>query len=245
MRPALIARGGAEASVCELLVALWVLLDARRRGQHAQRYNRCVWPLIVAVALLFVLAWAVAPRGVPWAPRLARLRPGAAGHAEWMAPLDVQRAVRRDYLATLAWLNECAGSFGRLARDLEQHAAGAYLSRQRAALSLLASTRGPRLAEALAAEHHIVVRHFSPDGERCLLVDRQTERVLTTRSYWSGQTIHRQALPELLLVAQMVYHGRARRWKIEALVQTLPARPPANVSLCLADELPLAAGRDS
>jgi hypothetical protein len=200
--------------------------------------------LFVAFALLLFLAWVVAPRDVPWSHDLARVKPGAGRQAEWIAPAGVMRAVRRDYLAAHAWLNECGGDWGWLARELDRYAAGPYLKRQRAALDLLAATRGPRLAETLDAEHQVVVRHFTVDGLRCLLFDRETRRSLTTRGYWSGRAVARQALPDAVFVWQMVYDRGSDRWKIERLVQRLPAEPPAGVSLTLAAELPAPAGRD-
>src|SRR5687768_9111919 len=137
--------------------------------------------LLIAFVVLLLVAWAVAPRGVPWANALERLNPGAGKRAEWIAPPAVVRAVKRDFLATQRWLEECAADWGLLARELEQHAAGPYLRRQRAALGLLAQTRGPRLAAVLAADHQLQVRQFSSDGLRCLLIDRQTQRLVSTR----------------------------------------------------------------
>ncbi len=199
--------------------------------------------LVAGFILLFVLAWAVAPRGVPWANDLVRLNPGSGKRAEWMAPSSVLRAVKRDYLATQSWLEECAADWGLLARELDHHAAGTYLKRQRAALGLLAQTKGPRLAGMLSAEHQLQVRHFSADGLHCLLVDRQTQRVAATRHYWTGQPVGTQRLPEATLVLQMVYDLQRRRWKIERLIQTLPA-PLGVVRISLSAELPAAAGRD-
>jgi hypothetical protein len=201
--------------------------------------------LLLVFCLLLLVAWAFAPPSVPWANSLTRLRPGLSRDAEWAAPEHVARSVRGDYLATLECHGRLARRWGVLARELEQHTAGPYLKRQRAALELLVTARGPRLAESLAAEHHIAVRRFSADGLRCSLVDRQTARVLTTRAYWSGRLIHRQRLPEVVLVWEMVYDVRLRRWRIGRLVQTLPAHVPANVAITLAAELPVPAGRDS
>ena len=199
--------------------------------------------LLIGFVLLLLLAWALAPRGVPWAHELIRLNPGAGKRAEWMAPTDVVRAVKRDYLWTQSWLEECAADWGLLARELERHAAGPYLKRQRAALGLLTQTRGPRLAAVLNADHTLQVRHFTPDGLRCLVIDRQTGRQAATRHYWNGQPIGAQRLPDATLVVQMVFEPRQRRWLIERLVQTLPA-PDSGVRVTLSAELPAPAGRD-
>ena len=154
------------------------------------------------------------------------------------------RAVKRDFLSTQSWLEECAADWGLLARELEHHAAGAYLKRQRAALGLLAQTRGPRLAAVLTSEHHLQVRQFTSDGLRCLLIDRQSQRLVSTRRYWDGRPVASQRLPEAALVFQMVYDLQRRRWKIERLIQTLPV-PDSNVRITLSAELPGAAGRDN
>lgn len=200
--------------------------------------------LVIGFVLLLVLAWALAPRGVPWAHELERLNPGAGKRAEWMAPLPVTRAVKRDYLSTQHWLEECAADWGLLARELERHAAGPYLKRQRAALGLLAQTRGPRLASVITAEHTLQVRQFTPDGLRCLLIDRQTSRLASTRHYWTGQPLGTQRLADATQVVQMVYDPRYRRWLIERVVQTLPA-PDTSIRVTLAPELPAPAGRDA
>lgn len=200
--------------------------------------------LISAILLLFLLAWAFAPRGIPWANALVRVNPGSGKRAEWLAPPAVIRAVKRDYLAAQDWLSDCSANWGLLAGELERYVAGDYLRRQRAALNLLAQSRGPRLADTLSADHTLIVRRFSADGLRCLVIDRQTNTTVTTTHYWTGQTIHRQRLPDSARVWQMVYDDGDRRWKIERLVQTLPAPSAGRVPISLADELPAHAGRD-
>ena len=87
-------------------------------------------------------------------------------------------------------------------------------------------------------------RHFSADGLRCLLIDRQTERVASTRHYWTSQPIGQQRLQDVTLVVQMVYDLHYRRWLIERLVQTLPT-PASSIRVTLSAELPAPAGRDA
>jgi hypothetical protein len=163
-----------------------------------------------------------------------------------MAPPAVVRTVKRDFAAAQAWLVECNTNWGMLAGELERYAAGSYLQRQRAALNLLVQSRGPRFAEFLAADHDLAVRQFSADGSRCLVIDRQTQRVITTRRYWSGQPLHPQRLPDTILIWQMLYVPADRRWKLHRMIQSLPARPgaPSPVRLTLTDDLPTRAGRD-
>ena len=207
-----------------------------------------VGALVVAVVVLLLLAWALAPRGVPWANALTRVNAGTGTRAEWMAPDTVVRAVSRDFLATQEWLAGAARDWGLLARELDQYAAGAYLRRQRNALGLLVQTPGPRLASVQLAKHTLAVRHFSADGLRCLVIDWQQERTVQTALYWSGTVVHAQRLPEAVLVWGMVYDGRERRWKVERLVQTLP-RPAKGgergLRLSGTDKLPTHAGRDA
>jgi hypothetical protein len=201
--------------------------------------------LVLAFVGLLLLAWCLAPRGVPWANALVRARAGAGrGQAEWTAPPDVIQAVKRDYLTAQAWLARAADDYGLLSRELDRFTTGPYLKRQQAILAMLVQTRGPRLAAVLDADHHLAVRHFSSDGLRCLVIDRQTRRRMRTRRYWAGDVVGQQRLADAALVMQMVYEPRAARWKIERLVQSLPLAPPGSVRLRLAEELPAAAGRD-
>ena len=163
-----------------------------------------------------------------------------------MAPPEVVRAVKRDYLATQTWLEETANHWGLLAAELDQHAAGAYRQRQLAALAQLVQSPGPRLAARLTASHLLGVRHFSSDGLHCLLIDRQTERTMTTTGYWTGRLIQRQRLPDSHLVYRMLYDLKDQRWKIERLVQRLPAAPgAAAVRVAVTSVLPAVAGRDN
>lgn len=200
--------------------------------------------LVIAVGLLLILASAFAPRGIPWANALVRVNPGSGKRAEWVAPPAVVRAVKRDFLAAHAGLAECSNNWGMLAGELERYVAGDYLRRQRAALGLLVHARGPRLADAVTADHALTVRRFSADGLRCLVLDWQTNTSVTTSRYWSGEMVHRQRMPDAARVWQMIYDGADRRWKIERLVQTLPAPAISRVPITLAEELPAHAGRD-
>ena len=203
--------------------------------------------LVVVLAALLWGLWLMAPRGVRWANELVRLNPGTGTRAEWMAPPEVVRAVKRDYLITQSWLAECAHNWGLLAAELDRHAAGAYHRRQRAALAQLVQSPGPRLAAVVTAQHQLAVRHVSSDGLRCWLIDRQTERAVTTSAYWTGRVCHRQRLPDTDLAYRMLYDLEDRCWKIERLVQRLPAAPAAaaTVRVAVTDELPAAAGRDN
>lgn len=206
--------------------------------------------LILALCVVLALFCLLAPRVVPWAEGLTRLNAGAGPKAEWMAPPQVVEQVVWDYGNAQEWFKMCAGNWGRFARGLDRYTTGAYLKLQRRLLAALVASP-PRLALRQSAAHEISVRHFSADGLRCLLVDRQTSRVLTTSNYWSGRVLHRQRIPETTLVYQMLYDLHERRWKIERLIQELPFSPHANPAssnkprVSLVAELPAAMGRDS
>lgn len=195
-----------------------------------------------------VLGWLIAPRLVPWQAGLTRLHPGGGDRAEWMAPPQVVQEVIWTYREAQEWLATCAADWGGFARGLERYTAGPYFRAQRRALASLVEGR-LRLAVELSAGHAYTVHHFTGDGLRCLLVDRQTVRVLTTTSYWTGRVLHRQRLDDAALVYQLAYHVEDKRWKIERLIQELPlGTPPApdrTARVRVAAELPVAAGRDS
>ena len=202
--------------------------------------------LLIVIGALLLTVWLLAPRAVPWADDLVRLNPGAGDRAEWMAPPEVARAVKRDYLATQAWLAEYSNHWGLLATELHQHAAGAYQQRQMVALAHLVQTPGPCLAASITASHWLGVRYFSSDGLRCLVIDRQTERLAITTNYWSGRELHRQRLPDTSLVYRMQYDLKDQRWKIERLVQRLPAAAgEAVVRVAVTTALPAVSGRDN
>jgi hypothetical protein len=96
----------------------------------------------------------------------------------------------------------------------------------------------------LLADRHLQVRHFTTDGLRCLLIDRQTQRLASTRHYWAGRPAGTQRLRDTTIVMQMVYDLQRRRWLIERQVQALPT-PAGSVRVTLTADLPAPAGRDA
>lgn len=208
--------------------------------------------LLAALCLVLLILWLAAPRTVAWVNDLTRLNPGAGEKAEWMAPPQVIETVIWDYGSAQEWLDTCADNWGRFAEGLERYTAGPYLNYQRRALASLIDRR-PRLAVTLSAAHRYSVRHFTPDGLRCLLIDCQTQRTLATAQYWTGQLIHSQRLDDTALVFQMAYDSASARWKIEKLIQELPPDLPEargaatgkTARVRLSATLPAPAGRDS
>jgi hypothetical protein len=207
-----------------------------------------IFVLVASLCALLLAGWVLAPRMAPWEDQLTRVQAGAGEKAEWMAPPQVVEEVTWSYREAQAWLADCAADWGRFAQGLERHACGPYLRAQSRALARLVTQR-PRLAATLTAAHEYSVHRFSGDGLRCLLVDRQTARLLTTSNYWTGRAVHLQRLDDAALVFQMCYHVDDKRWKIERLIQQLPLGTPPRAGrktkVHLAPELPAAAGRDS
>lgn len=202
--------------------------------------------ILVALAVVLLILWVAAPRTVPWVDHLTRLNAGTGAKAEWMAPPQVVEDVIADYRAALDWLETCADHWGRFAEGLERYTTGSYFTYQRRTLATLVDAR-PRLAVSLSAHHAFAVRHFTPDGLHCLLVDRQTRRSLTTAGYWDGKTLHTLVLDDTALVFQMHYDLKDKRWKIERLIQELPLgsfEPGEKARVKLTSVLPLGIGRD-
>lgn len=202
--------------------------------------------IALGLGLLLLFFWALAPRHVPWADQLTRRHAGVSAQAEWLAPPEVVRQVKRDYLAAYAWLEETTHQWGVFARDLSRYTTGAYLQRQQVLLAHLVRTRGPRFAMRQQADHHLSVRHFSSDGLRCWVIDQQTQRSFTVYEYWSQRAVVRERAEPVVLVFQLVYHIPSQRWLIERFIQRLP--PPITaqgVPIKVAARLPVHIGRDS
>lgn len=179
-----------------------------------------VWAiLIVIMTLILFLATLNGQKQVTWSDKLYRMNAGVSHKAEWMAPEFVIQQVRNDYLMAMRWLRECAFlDWSSQWNAAPAFLAGFQLERHQNILKLPA----PRFRDVLRADHEVEVRHFSGDGERCLVIDRQTNRSIATYDYWTFEPCLVQALDDAALVYQMVYDKTARRWKIEQFVQELP-----------------------
>lgn len=180
---------------------------------------------LVLVILLVIAIMSIQGNGrVPWAGKLRRLHAGSAQRGEWMAPLPVVERVRSDYIEAINWLHN------QPIQDLAQrqvmapiYLEGPYLKRYQRILSLNQIAREPLVDYVLRATHAVQVRHFSEDGERCLVIDTQLQRRMATYDHASGERIHTQDLGESHSVYQMVYDRPAQRWKIESFVHELPS----------------------
>lgn len=204
--------------------------------------------MVLILFILLAIFRLVLPRTVPWVDHLVRLNAGAGAKAEWMAPPQVVEQVAWDYRAAQEWVAMCAANWGKFASRIDNYTTGVYLQQQRRILAALVQSRKPRLTTEFSAVHTLSVRYFSSDGLRCLLIDRQTSRAVTTLDYWSGRSLCRQQLDDRAFVYQLQFDAQGNRWKIAQLVQELPlgwengkTRGRVRVSA----ELPVAAGRDS
>jgi hypothetical protein len=199
--------------------------------------------LVVVGALVFSSQYHVA-----WIARLRQSNAGAAGKVEWLAPVDVTRQVECDYRAALHWLQKSVfDTWNKQWTTAPLFLAGSYLRRYQKLLSDYRSVRMPRYIGILHSEHQVDVRHFSEDGERCLIVDCQTQRRMVTYNYLMQRSLQTQALDDGVVVYQMVYDKDAQRWKIEAFVQELPMgwqNRSISRQVLLVSALPPTIGRD-
>lgn len=206
------------------------------------------WAVLFAIVAIIVFLVAFSgQKQVAWSDKLRRLNAGVSYQAEWMAPEYVIQQVRNDYLMAARWLRECslqtwAEQWNAAANFLD----GAQLQRHHAILNSYRIGRPPRYRDILIADHNVTVRHFSENGERCLVIDQQTQRTVISLDYHSYEPFITQALEDAVLVYQMRYDKETRRWKIEQFIQTLPRgwRADASGRVKLYASLPPTNGRD-
>jgi hypothetical protein len=157
---------------------------------------------------------------------MRRVRAGKlAKRAEWMAPDQVVHEVRQNFLESVTWLHESGlPVFEPQWASPQFFLTGEALRRHE---QLVTQNRlDPRIQKftaVLRMHHQVLVRRFSKDGRRCLVVDVQTERRMATYDVRKQTRLHTQDLGSGVVVYRMAYHARDQRWKIEALVQELPA----------------------
>jgi hypothetical protein len=178
---------------------------------------------------------------VPWVRKMRRLHPQKA---EWMAPDEVVEQVRADYLLGLQWLAESV--FWSKAHQLKtshHYLAGECLAHHH---ELLSEKAEARFIGVLRADHHVEVRHFTEDGDTCLLIDIQAQRRMATYDARMRQRLLTQDLGSGAAVYRMTYDTKAHRWKIEAFVQELPLGWSQNRrQIQEVSELPTTIGRDN
>ncbi len=180
---------------------------------------------VVAFILIFMLILFLMlgdHKEVSWADKLQRVSSGTS-RAEWTAPEYVLQQVRNDYLMAVRWQRDSA--FQPLEVQMNSatyYFTGEYLHHYQTLLGYHRRRHPPRYTDILQAQHSVQVRHFTSNGERCLLLDRQTERSVTTCNLMQSASPLRQALTDAVVVYQMQYERSQRRWKVERYVQEIP-----------------------
>jgi hypothetical protein len=208
--------------------------------------------IVVAFILIFMLVIFLMfsdQKEVSWADKLQRLSSGTS-HAEWTAPEYVLQQVRNDYLMAVRWQRDSV--FQPV--EVQLHAASSYftgehLQQYQQILGYHRRKNPMQFIEVFQAQHTVQVRHFTNKGESCLLVDRQTERMIITKDLTHDAPPLQQSLPDAMVVYQMKYERSQRRWKIERYIQEIPGAlwPPSGKSLKIKVEtaLPHFSGRDN
>ncbi|MBC8100805.1 MAG: hypothetical protein H7Y11_15300 [Armatimonadetes bacterium] len=206
-----------------------------------------IWIIALSLLLLVAALSFNIESPIPWAKQLRRIAPGT-DHAEWGAPDYVVQQVRNDYSMSVRWLRESA-----LAPLSEQrHAAPQFLSgnylKHFQTLTAHYQKTPPRYIDLADAQHAVAVRYFSADGERCLVIDRQTERSIIAYERQTRTIRLRQRLDDEITVYLMQYDRHSCRWKLAQYIQTLPpgwGRATARPSLVkVTSTLPPTLGRD-
>lgn len=184
---------------------------------------------------------------VPWSGDMRRVRAGKARRAEWMAPDQVVHEVRQNFLEAVMWLHEGGlPIFEPQWSSPQYYLTGEALRRHDQMFADYETGRLSKFASVLRMHHQTLVRRFSKDGRRCLVVDYQTERRMATYDVRRQTRLHTQDLGSGVVVYRMAYHGRDQRWKIEAMVQELPAAwgKPGTPRIEEVQFMPPAHGRD-
>lgn len=210
-------------------------------------------PVVVALVVVLaaiVLMLSLSGKGqVPWSNKLRRVNAGVARKAEWMAPDDVIQQVGSDYLAAIRWLQESAMlSWSQQSAGAAVYLTGDALQRQQKLLAQYRRSRAPYCLGVLRCDHQIEVRLFSEEGERCLVVDCQSQRRMATYDHQSQRRLHTQDLGDGAVVYQMLYDNNTKRWKIEKFIQELPlgwTHHKTSRRIQLLSVLPTVVGRDN
>jgi hypothetical protein len=207
------------------------------------------WVLVLVIVAIVVVVIVNSPGQVPWGKKMRRVRAGVARRAEWMAPDDVVMQVRADYLAATQWLHDhMLSPWAHQWASAPMHLSGAFLKRYQTILMYHRSKGQPRFIGVLRADHDVTVRQFSPDGERCLVVDSQSQRRMASYDSRTHARVVTQDMGDGALVYQMVYDVKDRRWKIDEFVQELPVGWGKHGKLRRIREftaMPLTVGRDN
>jgi hypothetical protein len=185
--------------------------------------NRMPWALLLGL-LAIAMIMAMHSRGqVPWLDKMRRVKSSGARKPEWMAPDDVVDKVRSDYLTATRWLSDnVLSSWQQQWMLAPYYMSGLYLKRFQTLVTQYRAGRMPRAVGVLRADHQVSVRAFTEDGERCVVVDRQSLRRMATYDSRTHERVMTQDLGDGVVVYQMRYDAADGRWKLDEFVQELP-----------------------
>lgn len=207
------------------------------------------WAILLAFIVLGGILSVSGKKQVPWADKLYRVNAGVKSKGEWLAPDDIQNDARADYLAAMGWLQDSLlADWSYQWSSAPNFLSGAFLHRHQEILKHYRMQKTPRYTGILRCTHRVEVRHFSEDGERCLIVDHQTTRRIATYDLLHHVRVITQDMGDGTVVHEMAYDKLLKRWKIDAFIQELPAgwsSKKSHEQIKVLSVLPPADGRDS
>lgn len=155
-----------------------------------------------------------------WLPKLRSINAGNGRYA----PIDTAKSVCDDYISAIHWLGHSVLMDWSLQWSMAPlYLSGVFLKRYQAILKQQCVGPSPRYVGVLRCIHEVEVRHFSEDGERCLIVDRQSSRRMATYDFWTHTRQATQDMGDGIVVFEMVYTKQLHRWRVTNFVQELPA----------------------
>ncbi|MFW5709070.1 MAG: hypothetical protein ACOCX5_02500 [Chloroflexota bacterium] len=181
------------------------------------------WSILLALIIVIGIMSLTGRQQVPWVNKMRRMNPGNVQRAEWMAPEYVIQAVKSDYLTATRWiLNSVTDPWAQQWSAAPFYLSGLYLKRHQEILKHYRVGRPLQHVGILRCVQDVTVRNFSEDGERCLVIDHQTERRMATYHVQTQERLNTQDLGKGSYVYEMVYDRQAKRWKIDRYIQQLP-----------------------
>ncbi|TVR23424.1 MAG: hypothetical protein EA396_04110 [Anaerolineaceae bacterium] len=182
------------------------------------------WMIVFVFALALVALTMSSSRQVSWIGAMRRVNAGTVDKAEWMAPDEVVEQARAHYLEAMDWLlhSQTHALSERMAKT-PHYFSGEQRRYHLELLNYYRHFEKMQYVGVMRCVHNVSVRHFSQDGERCLVIDDQTGCRMATYHIASGERCNTQDLGEATLVYQMAYDKTAERWKVDRYIQQLPA----------------------
>lgn len=158
--------------------------------------------------------------------RVTRQGMGGTRTVEWLPPEDIIARARTHFLEAMHWGEQMPLMASPLQlASAPRFMSGPMLRRIRTVLARRASGTDSHVAitEVLRAEHAAEPRYFTPEGERCLIVDRQTHRRLAVYDLRQRRRLATQDMGQSVVVYRLLFDTHDSRWKLDALAQELPS----------------------